>query len=86
MSTTLVIQILISPHGTGTVKVPSVMKIEYRFTTDSLATSFMLTKLHKVLDAKPSCRVATINKLIANLFKCTTVAATLTQVQSCIIN
>ena len=51
--------ITFSPHGTGTVKVPSGYEDRAGFTTDSLANKAYVDQVAQGLDTKPSCRAAT---------------------------
>ena len=51
--------VTISPHGTGTVTVPSGYKDRAGFAADSLATKEYVDSASSGLDVKDSCRVAT---------------------------
>ena len=57
--------ITFSPHGTGTVKVPSGYEDRAGFTTDSLANKAYVDQVAQGLDTKPSCRAATTANLSA---------------------
>ena len=57
--------ITLSPHGTGTVKVPSGYEDRAGFTTDSLANKAYVDQVAQGLDTKPSCRAATTANLSA---------------------
>ena len=57
--------ITFSPHGTGTVKVPSGYEDRAGFTTDSLANKAYVDQVAQGLDTKPSCRVGTTANLSA---------------------
>lgn len=57
--------ITLSPHGTGTVKVPSGYKDRSGFTTDSLVTKEYVDALKQALDIKDSARLATTANLAA---------------------
>ena len=71
--------ITFSPHGTGTVKVPSGYEDRAGFTTDSLANKAYVDQVAQGLDTKPSCRVATTANLSATYSNGTAgVGATLT--------
>ena len=71
--------ITFSPHGTGTVKVPSGYEDRAGFTTDSLANKAYVDQVAQGLDTKPSCRVATTANLSATYSNGTDgVGATLT--------
>lgn len=71
--------ITLSPHGTGTVKVPSGYEDRAGFTTDSLANKAYVDQVAQGLDTKPSCRVATTANLSATYDNGTAgVGATLT--------
>ena len=71
--------ITLSPHGTGTVKVPSGYEDRAGFTTDSLANKAYVDQVAQGLDTKPSCRVATTANLSATYSNGTAgVGATLT--------
>jgi hypothetical protein len=68
-----------SPHGTGTVTVPSGYEDRLGFTTNSLANKAYVDQVAQGLDAKPSCRVATTANLAASYSNGTAgVGATLT--------
>lgn len=58
--------ITFSPHGTGTVKVPSGYEDRAGFTTDSLANKAYVDQVAQGLDTKPSCRVGTTANLAAS--------------------
>ena len=71
--------ITFSPHGTGTVKVPSGYEDRAGFTTDSLANKAYVDQVAQGLDTKPSCRVGTTANLTATYSNGTAgVGATLT--------
>ena len=71
--------ITLSPHGTGTVKVPSGYEDRAGFTTDSLANKAYVDQVAQGLDTKPSCRLATTANLSASYSNGTAgVGATLT--------
>ena len=71
--------ITFSPHGTGTVKVPSGYEDRAGFTTDSLANKAYVDQVAQGLDTKPSCKVATTANLAATYSNGTAgVGATLT--------
>ena len=71
--------ITMSPHGTGTVKVPSGYEDRAGFTTDSLANKAYVDQVAQGLDTKPSTRVATTANLAASYSNGTAgVGATLT--------
>ena len=71
--------ITFSPHGTGTVKVPSGYEDRAGFTTDSLANKAYVDQVAQGLDTKPSCKVATTANLSATYSNGTAgVGATLT--------
>ncbi len=71
--------ITLSPHGTGTVKVPSGYEDRAGFTTDSLANKAYVDQVAQGLDTKPSTRVATTANLSATYSNGTAgVGATLT--------
>ena len=71
--------ITLSPHGTGTVKVPSGYEDRAGFTTDSLANKAYVDQVAQGLDTKPSCRVGTTADLSATYSNGTAgVGATLT--------
>ena len=71
--------ITLSPHGTGTVKVPSGYEDRAGFTTDSLANKAYVDQVAQGLDTKPSCRVGTTANLSATYSNGTAgVGATLT--------
>ena len=71
--------ITFSPHGTGTVKVPSGYEDRSGFTTDSLANKAYVDQVAQGLDTKPSCKVATTANLSASYSNGTAgVGATLT--------
>ena len=71
--------ITMSPHGTGTVKVPSGYEDRAGFTTDSLANKAYVDQVAQGLDTKPSCKVATTANLSATYSNGTAgVGATLT--------
>ena len=71
--------ITFSPHGTGTVKVPSGYEDRAGFTTDSLANKAYVDQVAQGLDTKPSTRVATTANLTATYSNGTAgVGATLT--------
>lgn len=57
--------ITLSPHGTGTVTVPSGYKDRAGFAADSLATKEYVDSASSGLDVKDSCRVATTANLSA---------------------
>ena len=68
-----------SPHGTGTVTVPSGYEDRAGFTTNSLANKAYVDQVAQGLDAKPSCRVGTTANLSATYSNGTVgVGATLT--------
>ena len=58
--------ITMSPHGTGTVKVPSGYEDRAGFTTDSLANKAYVDQVAQGLDTKPSCKLATTANLAAS--------------------
>ena len=69
----------LSPHGTGTVIVPSGYEDRSGFTTNSLANKAYVDQVAQGLDAKPSTRVATTANLAASYSNGTAgVGATLT--------
>ena len=71
--------ITFSPHGTGTVKVPSGYEDRAGFTTDSLANKAYVDQVAQGLDTKPSCKLATTANLAASYSNGTAgVGATLT--------
>ena len=71
--------ITMSPHGTGTVKVPSGYEDRSGFTTDSLANKAYVDQVAQGLDTKPSCKLATTANLAATYSNGTAgVGATLT--------
>jgi len=71
--------IVMSPHGTGTVTVPSGYEDRAGFTTNSLANKAYVDQVAQGLDAKPSARVATTANLSATYSNGTAgVGATLT--------
>ncbi len=71
--------IVFSPHGTGTVTVPSGYEDRAGFTTQSLANKAYVDQVAQGLDAKPSTRVATTANLTATYSNGTAgVGATLT--------
>ena len=71
--------IVLSPHGTGTVTVPSGYEDRAKFTTNSLANKAYVDQVAQGLDAKPSTRVATTANLQATYSNGTAgVGATLT--------
>ncbi len=71
--------IVFSPHGTGTVTVPSGYEDRAGFTTQSLANKAYVDQVAQGLDAKPSTRVATTANLQATYSNGTAgVGATLT--------
>ena len=71
--------IVFSPHGTGTVTVPSGYEDRSGFTTNSLANKAYVDQVAQGLDAKPSTRVATTANLAATYANGTAgVGATLT--------
>ena len=71
--------IVMSPHGTGTVTVPSGYEDRAGFTTNSLANKAYVDQVAQGLDAKPSTRVATTANLSATYSNGTAgVGATLT--------
>ena len=71
--------IVMSPHGTGTVTVPSGYEDRAGFTTNSLANKAYVDQVAQGLDAKPSTRVATTTNLTATYSNGTAgVGATLT--------
>ena len=55
--------ITLTPHGTGTVTVPSGYKDRSGFAADSLATKEYVDSASSGLDVKDSCRVATTANL-----------------------
>ena len=57
--------ITFSPHGTGTVKVPSGYEDRAGFTTDSLANKAYVDQVAQGLDTKPSTKAATTANLTA---------------------
>tara|TARA_B100001113_G_scaffold36053_1_gene25686 strand:- start:3298 stop:5034 length:1737 start_codon:yes stop_codon:yes gene_type:complete len=57
--------ITLTPHGTGTVTVPSGYKDRAGFASDSLATKEYVDSASSGLDVKDSCRVATTANLSA---------------------
>ena len=57
--------IVFSPHGTGTVTVPSGYEDRSGFTTNSLANKAYVDQVAQGLDAKPSARAATTANLQA---------------------
>ena len=71
--------IVLQPHGTGTVKVPSGYEDRSSFTDTSLANKAYVDQVAQGLDAKPSCRAATTANLSATYSNGTAgVGATLT--------
>ena len=71
--------IVMSPHGTGTVTVPSGYEDRAGFTTNSLANKAYVDQVAQGLDTKPSTRVATTANLSATYSNGTAgVGATLT--------
>jgi len=71
--------IVMSPHGTGTVTVPSGYEDRAGFTTNSLANKAYVDQVAQGLDTKPSTRVATTADLSATYSNGTAgVGATLT--------
>jgi len=71
--------IVMSPHGTGTVTVPSGYEDRAGFVTNSLANKAYVDQVAQGLDAKPSTRVATTANLSATYSNGTAgVGATLT--------
>ena len=71
--------IVFSPHGTGTVTVPSGYEDRAGFVTNSLANKAYVDQVAQGLDAKPSTRVATTANLSATYANGTAgVGATLT--------
>ena len=69
----------LSPHGTGTVIVPSGYEDRSGFTTNSLANKAYVDQVAQGLDAKPSTRVATTANLAVSYSNGTAgVGATLT--------
>ena len=71
--------ITFSPHGTGTVKVPSGYEDRAGFTTDSLANKAYVDQVAQGLDTKPSVVAATTTNLSATYDNGTAgVGATLT--------
>jgi hypothetical protein len=71
--------ITLTPHGTGTVKVPSGYKDRAGFTTNSLATKEYVDSVSQGLDVKQSVVVATTTNLSATYANGTSgVGATLT--------
>ncbi|MDA7798413.1 hypothetical protein N8956_00265 [bacterium] len=71
--------IVFSPHGTGTVTVPSGYEDRAGFTTNSLANKAYVDQVAQGLDAKPSARAATTTNLTATYSNGTAgVGATLT--------
>jgi len=71
--------IVFSPHGTGTVTVPSGYEDRVGFVTNSLANKAYVDQVAQGLDAKPSTRVATTANLSATYANGTAgVGATLT--------
>ena len=71
--------IVVSPHGTGTVTVPSGYEDRAGFVTNSLANKAYVDQVAQGLDAKPSTRVATTANLSATYANGTAgVGATLT--------
>jgi len=71
--------IVFSPHGTGTVTVPSGYEDRAGFTANSLANKTYVDQVAQGLDAKPSTRVATTANLTATYSNGTAgVGATLT--------
>tara|TARA_E500000178_G_scaffold313634_1_gene331211 strand:- start:21370 stop:23085 length:1716 start_codon:yes stop_codon:yes gene_type:complete len=57
--------ITLTPHGTGTVTVPSGYEDRSGFTTNSLANKAYVDQVAQGLDTKPSCRVGTTANLTA---------------------
>ena len=57
--------ITLTPHGTGTVKVPSGYEDRGGFTDTSLANKAYVDQVAQGLDTKPSCRLATTANLQA---------------------
>ena len=55
----------LSPHGTGTVKVPSGYEDRSGFDSQSLANKAYVDQVAQGLDTKPSCRVGTTADLSA---------------------
>ena len=71
--------ISLSPHGTGTVIVPSGYEDRAGFTSQSLANKAYVDQVAQGLDTKPSCRVGTTANLSATYSNGTAgVGATLT--------
>ena len=71
--------IVFSPHGTGTITVPSGYEDRVGFTTNSLANKAYVDQVAQGLDAKPSARAATTTNLTATYSNGTAgVGATLT--------
>ena len=71
--------IVFSPHGTGTITVPSGYEDRAGFTTNSLANKAYVDQVAQGLDAKPSARAATTTNLTATYSNGTAgVGATLT--------
>ena len=71
--------IVFSPHGTGTVTVPSGYEDRSGFTTNSLANKAYVDQVAQGLDAKPSARAATTTNLAITYSNGTSgVGATLT--------
>ena len=69
----------LSPHGTGTIKVPSGYEDRSGFVNESLANKAYVDQVAQGLDAKPSCRAATTANLSATYSNGTAgVGATLT--------
>ena len=69
----------LSPHGTGTVKVPSGYEDRSGFDSQSLANKAYVDQVAQGLDTKPSCRVGTTANLSATYSNGTAgVGATLT--------
>ena len=57
--------ILLSPHGTGTVKVPSGYEDRSRIYNDIISKQSYVDQVAQGLDTKPSCRVGTNANLSA---------------------
>ena len=55
----------LSPHGTGTVIVPSGYEDRAGFTDNSLANKMYVDQVAQGLDTKPSCKIATTENLSA---------------------
>ena len=71
--------ITLTPHGTGTIVVPSGYEDRAGFTDNSLANKMYVDQVAQGLDTKPSCKLATTGNLSASYSNGTAgVGATLT--------